>query len=67
MGNLFSAKLIQMPLGTSKRSAIGMLIMMRINILTFAILSAGHRSEFIRKGKSGQQRATHRLSAGFFA
>jgi len=44
-----------------------MLIVKRINILTFAILSAGHRSEFFRKGKSGQQRATHRLSAGFFA
>ena len=67
MGNLFSAKLIQMPLGTSKHVTIGMLIVKRINILTFAILSAGHRSEFFRKGKSGQQRATHRLSAGFFA
>jgi len=36
-------------------------------IHTFVVLSAGHRSDYFRKGKSGQQRATHRLSAGFIA
>ena len=31
----------------------------------FAVLSAGYRSDISREGKSGQQRATHRLTAGF--